>query len=430
MTTVVQRLRGAPRCINGDRLLARIDELRCIGATAGGGVSRPAFGPADVRARELVACYMREAGLSVRVDAAANLLGSRAGTDPRLGAIVLGSHLDTVPDGGALDGAYGVLAAVEVAHTLHEHRIRLDHPVLVAAFSNEEGIAGSSAMFGSRAAAGAVGREELATEIHNGRTLAALVDGAGGDSVRLDSARWDPSELACYLELHIEQGPVLQNQHRQIGVVTAITGRLTIEIVITGEANHGGTTPMNARRDALVAGARMVLVVRELAASAGVVRVATVGSCTTAPGAWNVVPGEVRLVVDVRDVDDAAISEGVARLRTQAHRVAAETGASIDVTPLQFVAPASCDERVHDAIAGSAADCGLTFLDMPSGAGHDAQWIADITPMGMIFVPSRDGISHSPREWSAPADLVNGANVLLGATLTEGGAARVRGRDQ
>ena len=430
MTTVVQRLRDIPRCINGDRLLARIDELRSVGATAEGGVSRPAFGPLDVQARNLVAGYMRDAGLAVHVDAAANLLGSREGADPRLGAVVLGSHLDTVPDGGALDGAYGVLAAVEVAHTLKEHSVQLGNPMLVAAFSNEEGIAGSSAMFGSRAVTGAISRDELTTEVHNGRTLAALVDAAGGDSDRLDTARWAPDDIACYLELHIEQGPVLQNEHRQIGVVTAITGRLTIEILITGEANHGGTTPMNARRDALVAGARMVLTVRELAESSGIVRVATVGSCTTEPGAWNVVPGEVRLVVDVRDVDDEAIREAVNRLRAQAFRIAAETGTVIDVAPMQFVAPATCDDRLHDTIAESAAGCGLTALRMPSGAGHDAQWIADVTPMGMIFVPSRDGVSHSPREWSAPADLVNGANVLLGTTLVKGGASRVRGRDQ
>ncbi|MDH2427993.1 M20 family metallo-hydrolase [Sphaerisporangium sp. TRM90804] len=417
MTLSTESPRTRSMHVDAARLLDHLDLLRSVGATPEGGVSRPAFGDADVRGRELVAGFMREAGMRVHVDPAANLIGAFPARRPELGALVLGSHLDTVPNGGSLDGAYGVIAAVEVMRTLHENRVEMDHPVMVVAFSNEEGAHGTPAMFGSRAVAGQVDASELDTRLDDGRVLSALVDAAGGDSKRIDQARWPGDAIASYMELHIEQGPSLEGERLQIGVVEGITGRLTAEVVVRGEHNHGGTTPMDARRDALVAAAQVVLAVQDMATRGGLVRVATVGECSVRPGAWNVIPGEVRLVVDLRDVSAQAIRAGLLKLRLDARRISDRTATSITVTPQQLVVPAMCDERLRGLVEDAAVDLGLGYRSMPSGAGHDAQWIARIAPMGMIFVPSRGGVSHAPHEWTDPSDLVNGANVLLNCTL-------------
>jgi hydantoinase/carbamoylase family amidase len=410
--------------IDADRLTGRLDRLRAVGATPAGGVDRPAFSPSDVRGRTLVASLMREAGLAVRVDPAANLIGTRPGRDPGLGALVLGSHLDTVPDGGAYDGAYGVLAAVEVAASLADAGVELDRPLTVVAFSNEEGTTGTPAMFGSRAIAGQVEKDELDQVAAGGeRTLGELLDSAGGDSSRIGEARWDPGSAAAYLELHIEQGPVLQHAGEDIGVVEGICGRLTAEVVVVGEANHAGTTPMSARRDALLAAAHIVLAVPRLGgapAAGAAVRVATVGDCSVQPGAWNVVPGQSRLVVDLRDIRESALDTALARLRQEAAEVAESTGTRVTVTELQRVRPTPCDPRARQTVEQVARGLGLSRRSLASGAGHDAQWMARIAPMGMIFVPSHAGVSHVPHEWTAPADLVNGAEVLLGCTLVEG----------
>ncbi|GAA1276853.1 Zn-dependent hydrolase [Sphaerisporangium rubeum] len=415
--TVTSGLRAR---VDGTRLLDTLDRLRQIGALPGGGLSRLAFGEADVRGRELVAGLMREAGMRVRVDPAANLIGGYPGRRPGLGALVLGSHLDTVPGGGAFDGAYGVLAAVEVVRTLNEHRIMLDHPVKVVAFSDEEGTAGARPMFGSRAVAGEVDPAELSTVARDGRTLGALVDAAGGHSSHIGQARWAAGSIAAYLELHVEQGPVLEAEGLRIGVVEGISGRCSVDVTVRGETNHGGTTPMELRKDALVAAARVVLAVSAMAGEQGLVRVATTGACAVRPGTWNVIPGEVRLTVDLRDVSAHALEAAVRRLRSEAAVIAAGSGTSIDVEPRQHVAPAPCDAERRRRIEEVARDLGLSHRTLPSGAGHDAQWMARLAPIGMIFVPSRGGVSHAAGEWTDAADLINGAEVLLGCVLAEG----------
>ncbi|HEX8081780.1 MAG TPA: Zn-dependent hydrolase [Jatrophihabitans sp.] len=406
--------------IDGARLLDQLDRLRAVGATVDGGVSRLAFTAADVAGRDLVADFMRAAGLEVRVDPAGNLIGSRAGRLAGLPALVLGSHLDTVPGGGAYDGAYGVVAAVEVLRTLRDRQIQLDRRVDVVAFSNEEGASGAPAMFGSRAVAGRVTADELRQTVNDGRTVAELLDGAGGDSARIEQARWPAGTTSCYLELHIEQGPILEAQGLHIGVVEGISGRQTVEITVHGETNHGGTTPMESRKDALVAAAEVVLAVPGLAGEHGLVRVATVGDCRVQPGAWNVIPGQARLVVDLRDLSTEAMIAALAELRRQVAQVASRTGTDIEVTPLQRIPAALCDKQQFQLIEEVASSLRLRYRSMPSGAGHDAQWIAEIAPIGMVFVPSHGGASHVAREWTDPADLINGADVLLGCTLAEG----------
>ncbi|GIH27654.1 Zn-dependent hydrolase [Acrocarpospora phusangensis] len=412
--------RTRPLTVDATRLLDGFERLRAVGATEAGGVSRPAFSSADLRARELVAGFMRRAGLSVTVDEAANLIGTAPARDPRLPALVLGSHLDTVPDGGAYDGACGVIAAVEVARTLRDHDRLLDRPLRVVAFSNEEGIPGAPAMFGSRAVAGRLDPAELDLALPSGARLAELLDAAGGDSAHVERARWTPGSVDSYFELHIEQGPVLDAGGPRIGVVEGISGRLTVEVTVRGRADHGGTTPMHARRDALVAAAQVVLAVRRLAGCHGPVRVATTGDCAVAPGAWNVVPGEATLTVDLRDLSAAAVERGLRRLIGDCAEIARTTGTRIEVTPLQHVPPTPCDPAQQRVIEDVADGLGLPRVTLPSGAGHDAQWIAGLAPTGMIFIPSRGGVSHSPREWTEPGDLVNGANTLLGCALVKG----------
>jgi N-carbamoyl-L-amino-acid hydrolase len=407
--------------VDGERLVAHVRELSRIGATGSGGVSRLAFTPADVEGRELAKSWMAEAGLDPVIDPALNLIGRRGGTRPGAKALVLGSHLDTVVEGGAYDGAYGVLAAIEVAATLRERGVELAHPLAVVAFNDEEGAFRTRGMWGAHAIAGALGPDDLTATDERGIPVAELLGEAGGDPDRvLAEAPWPPESIAAYLELHVEQGPVLERAGVPIGVVEAVTGRVNADVVVHGEANHAGATPMSERRDALLAAAQVILAVPGLTGADGV-RVATTGTVVVEPGAWNVVPGRVRLGVELRDVSDEAIERGLDRLAAEAGAIAGATGTRIEVVRGPGVLAAPCDPGLRDLIGAAADGLGLPAMTLPSGAGHDAQVIAAIAPIGMIFVPSRAGISHAPGEFTEPEDLVNGANVLLRTLLARDG---------
>lgn len=417
MRDSVTRRPGRTLRIAGDRLLAAIRDLGAIGATADGGVTRLAFTDEDLRGRKLVHDLMVGAGLQTRIDSAANIIGYRPGQRQDLPVLMLGSHIDTVPNGGALDGAYGVLAAVEVARALDEHGTLLSHPLAVVAFNNEEGAFGTRGMWGAHAMVGALDETDLAAADDRGRPVADLLTEMGGDPGRLDQAVWAADEVAAYFELHIEQGPVLESRNVRIGVVEAITGRSTLDVTVRGKASHAGTTPMELRQDALVAAAQVILAVRGLAGRNGPVRVATVGSLSLAPNAWNVVPGIVTMQVDLRDVSESAMRQAAARLRGEILEIAMRTGTAIDVAGQNSVPAVSCDLGLRDVIAAASESLNLSHLTLPSGAGHDAQVIGRIAPIGMIFVPSRGGISHAPEEHSAGDDLIAGANVLLQSVL-------------
>lgn len=403
--------------VAGDRLLANIRSLGKIGATPDGGVSRLAFTSEDARGRELVRDLMIEAGLQTCVDSAANIIGHRPGERQDSPALMLGSHIDTVPNGGALDGAYGVLAAIEVARALNDHDTLLSHPLAIVAFNNEEGAFGTRGMWGAHAMVGALDESDLTAVDDRGRPVAELLFDMGGDAGHLDRAVWSADRVAAYLELHIEQGPVLESRSVQIGVVEAITGRSTLDITVRGKASHAGTTPMELRQDALVAAAQVILAVRDLAYPNGPVRVATVGSLSLAPNAWNVVPGVVTMQVDLRDVSDVAIRQATSRLRSEVLEIAMRTATAIEAENQYSVPAVSCDLGLRDVIAEASESLDLGHLTLPSGAGHDAQVIARIAPVGMIFVPSKGGISHTPEEYSAEDDLIAGANVLLQSVL-------------
>ena len=398
---------------NAERLQSRIEGLGRHGANPQGGVSRVAFSAADIAGREYVKGLMRDAGLEVRVDAAGNLIGRRAGSDPRLPVIMIGSHIDSVPEGGNYDGDVGVLGAIEVATLLREHGIVTRHPLEVVSFTDEEG-----AVIGSEAMAGPISAETLAVVSHSSLTVRDGIRAVGGDPDRIDQAQRKPGEIRAYLELHIEQGAVLDETGTDIGVVEGIVGIRWWDVTIEGVANHAGTTPMDRRRDALLSASELVLAVNRVAASTTGTQVATVGRIRAEPGAPNVIPGRVVMSLEIRDLAAARMEQVYQAIAGEARRIVTArntpiTFAEIDVA----LEPAPTDARLRRVIAESASSLGLSQRLMPSGAGHDAQDMARLGPVGMIFVPSVAGISHSPREFSHPEDIANGANVLLHTLL-------------
>jgi len=406
------RLQQPPR-VHTDRLLEMFAGLRQFGATTDGGVERLAYSDADLAGRAFVTERMRRAGLDVRVDTAGNLFGRRAGRRNDLPPILMGSHIDSVPDGGAYDGTVGSLGALEAAWTMSDARLVTDHPIDVVVFQNEEG-----GLFGSEALAGRLGADDLARTALSGFTLRDGITRIGGDPDRLAAARRAPGSLHAYLELHIEQGGILEAAGEDIGVVEGIVGIEQWDVTVTGVANHAGTTPMPQRRDALVAAARFVEAVNRIALTTRGRQVATVGQISAHPGAPNVVPGEVRMSLEIRDLDAAKIQSVFAAIRSEAEAIASASGTTVAFRDRELnIVPAPTNPDIRAAITAAARDLGLKNRLMPSGAGHDAQSLAPLCPIGMIFVPSVGGISHSPREFTKPEDVVNGANVLLRTAL-------------
>jgi N-carbamoyl-L-amino-acid hydrolase len=405
--------KSPPQTVNAQRLQEHIAALAQFGANPEGGVSRLAFSDADVAGRAYVTKLMQEAGLKVRVDTAGNIIGRREGTDPKLPAIVLGSHTDSVPHGGNYDGDVGVLGAIEVAQRLQELRIRTRHPLEVVNFTDEEG-----GLVGSLAMSGRIKAGTLDVVSSSGKTVRDGLRAVGGDPDRLAEARRDPSGLKAYLELHIEQGGLLEQKQIEIGVVEGIVGIRWWDVTVNGMANHAGTTPMDQRRDALLSASEFVLAVNQVARSMPGRQVATVGRIRAEPGAPNVIPGRVVMTLEIRDLDAAKMQQVFDAVRARADEIAKSRQ-----TPFTFdevaagVEPAPTDPRMRRIIAAAATTSGLSHQTMPSGAGHDAQDMAHITPIGMIFVPSVGGISHSPKEYTAPKDVANGANVLLQSVL-------------
>ena len=398
--------------VRGERLLADIASLAQIGGTAAGGVSRPAYSDEDVRARAAVRDLMRDAGLEPRVDTAGNTFALRAGTEAGLAPIVIGSHTDTVPDGGRYDGALGVLAAIEVARVLRDHDVALRHPLEVVDFQNEEG-----GLVGSRIVSGRFAPSQLDLVATSGIAIGQGIARLGGDPSRLDDARRAPGSIAGYLELHIEQGRVLERTGAKIGVVEGLVAIQYWEVTFHGVASHAGTTPMADRHDALLAAARFVDAVNDVVVSTPGRHVGTVGRLAVFPGGANVVPGKVVLTLELRDLDTAVIASLFARIEPRACEIAERTGTTVTLHPTHANPPSPTHPEVRKAVAEAASALGLASHDMVSGAGHDAQNMAVLGPSGMIFVPSVDGISHSPRELTIDEDVVNGGNALLGALL-------------
>jgi N-carbamoyl-L-amino-acid hydrolase len=397
--------------VDADRLRADFEALAAIGATADGGVDRPALGPVHLAARAWFLERARAAGLETRVDAAGNHSAVLPGA-PGARTLLLGSHLDSVPNGGRFDGALGVVAALEVLRTVQDAGLRPTVTLEAIDFTDEEGTL--VGLLGSHAVAGLLQPEALGAPRGGREALVAALARAGLVEERLADARRDPASLAGYLELHIEQGPVLEAAGADIGIVTGIVGSRSFRLAFAGAAAHAGTTPMDARRDAAVGATRFVAAVPELV-PAGCV--ATVGSIEVEPGAFNVVPARARVSLEFRSLEPERLDALERTLLDRARAEADRAGLELQVEPVGRWEPTPLDPQVRAAIAHAASELGLRSLELPSGAGHDAQALARVTRSGMLFVPSRAGVSHQPAEHTDWDDCVDGADVLLGAAL-------------
>lgn len=399
--------------VNADRLQARIGELGRLGATPEGGCARLALTDEDRAGRDLVVTWMRDLGLSVEIDEIGNVVATRPGRE-ELSPVMCGSHIDTVATGGLFDGNLGVLAGLEVLECLAEAGVVTRRPMAVAFFTDEEGSRFAPDMLGSLVYAG-------------GMTVEAAYDLVGIDGRRLGDELARIGYLGttpcpgrppyAYVELHIEQGPVLQRHGEVIGAVTGVQGISWQEINIKGQSNHAGTTPMSYRHDAGYAAAGIATFVRDLATGLGGDQVGTVGRMELGPGLVNVMAATARLTVDLRNTDEGALEEAESRLREEIMRLGEAEGVTIDARRLARFAPVQFDGRVVDLVEGAARAGGHRVRRLPSGAGHDAQMLARLCPAGMIFVPSAGGISHNPAEFTEPAHIEAGANVLLQTLL-------------
>ncbi len=398
--------------VNGPRIVEHINALAEFGKNPQGGVSRLAYSDADRLGREYIFGLMQQAKLNVSIDAAGNLIGRRAGGDKNLPPLLFGSHIDSVPEGGNYDGDVGSLGAIEVAQTLAENQIVPRHPIEVVIFQNEEG-----GLIGSAAISGQLTEKELDLVSRSGKTIREGIRFLGGDPAKLSTAKREKGSIAAYLELHIEQGGILEAEKIDIGVVEGIVGINWWDVKIEGFANHAGTTAMNNRQDALLAAAKFIEAVNRVVTSIPGRQVGTVGRIQALPGASNVISGKVILSLELRDLDAAKIQMLYQKIRAEADQIAQASNVRFDFKEINVNIPAPTDPRIRNLIDQSAKELGLSTKQMPSGAGHDAQDMARLAPVGMIFIPSIGGISHSPKEFSRPEDIANGANVLLGAVM-------------
>src|SRR5277367_3005530 len=402
--------------VDGERLWASLMELAQIGATAKGGVCRLAASDLDGQARRLFIRWCEEAGCTVTVDRIGNIFARRPGRKPDLAPIVTGSHLDTQPTGGKFDGAYGVMAGLEVVRTLNDLGYETEAPIEIVAWTNEEGARFSPAMVGSGAFTGVFTLEEaLATRDNNAPDLTL-----GAELERIGFAGDAPvgeHPVAAYFEAHIEQGPILEAAGLPIGIVTGAQGQRWYEIIVTGQEAHAGPTPMPRRRDALVGAARMIDAVNKIGHAHAPYACATVGFVQVSPNSRNTIPGHVFFTVDFRHPEDAVLTEMDRELRAACAEAAATQKLDAEVKEFWYFPPTPFDERMVGAVRGAAAAQNLPHQDIISGAGHDAVYLARVAPTAMIFVPCVGGISHNEVEDAKPDDLTAGCAVLLNAVL-------------
>jgi len=408
----VRASRVAAPSLDGARLNAHLKALSAFGANPQGGVSRVAYSEFDKAGRAYVMGLMRDAGLDVSIDFAGNILGRRAGTEPALKPIMFGSHVDSVPDGGNFDGTVGSLSAIEVAQALKEQNIRTRHPIEVVVWANEEG-----GLYGSKQVSGQLKQAELENKSWSGKTIAEGVTFLGGAPARMAEVRRQRGDVAAYIELHIEQGGTLERDAINIGVVEGIVGIRRWDVEVGGMQNHAGTTPMDQRHDAMLSAARFIDMVNRVVRAEPGRQVATVGKLEAFPGAPNVIPGRVTCTLEMRDLDSAKILRIFDTIMAESKKVVAENQTTIAFKPTHEDVPALSDPTIRSVINDAAKELKLTTKFMPSGAGHDAQAMAQVGPMGMIFIPSIGGISHSPKEFSTAEDIERGARVLMGAVL-------------
>ena len=393
--------------VNGDRLNQSILKLAEIGKLKNGGVKRIAYSQEDITARNLVQQWMRQLEMQVKIDTAGNIIGKYAGKYPDSPSLATGSHIDTVPCGGHYDGAYGVLAGLEVVRVLCENQIRLERSLEVIVFTDEEG-----SMIGSKAISGRVIKDPEYYRRPDGTDIQTCLAKVGGNWNNITQARRNTEAIFAFVELHVEQGPVLESMGKQIGVVEGIVGQRRFNITVKGSANHAGTTPMSMRCDALVAASQVVLAVNQIGNTPGQ-QVATVGKMSVLPNAANVVPGWVEMSLDIRDLSSLHIDSLLEQLRIHLEEIAVATNTQIRLNPCLHNEPALAEPYIQKAIALFCENLNLSYTYLPSRASHDAQELAQIADMGMIFVPSKMGVSHDASEYTSPEQCIQGANILL-----------------
>jgi N-carbamoyl-L-amino-acid hydrolase len=412
---------GADLAVDPARLRSRLEALSLHGRPAGsgfeGGVSRTAYSDADVAGRKYVIGLMREAALEPRIDAAGNIFARRAGRDNNAKPILFGSHIDSVPQGGNFDGDLGSLSAIEAVQVMQARGHVTRHPLEIVVWAHEESFAFGRGLAGSRIVAGDIVPGDL-TQTWNGLTREQAIRKIGGAPERIASATREKGSFHAYLELHIEQGATLHRSSIPVGVVQGIVAIEGFDVKIAGFANHAGTTPMDERQDALVAASQLTLAVREIVTAQPGRQVGTVGHIEVSPNSPNVIPGEVRQSIELRDLSPEKLKTLGADISARAQQIARDTHTTITLTPNRSNPPASADTTIQDRIARVAEQRRLATARLPSGAGHDAQMMARLCPMGMIFVPSIDGISHSPRENTSWEHCAVGAQVLLDTVLS------------
>ena len=404
--------------VDAVRLLSSLNELGMIGRRQGfKGVTRLALSEEDREARDLLVSWMEEEGLNVRVDPIGNIFGVRKGSNPALKPVLMGSHIDTVIDAGIYDGAYGVLSALEVIRRIDEEGIETQHPIGVAAFTNEEGVRFQPDMMGSLVKSGGYPLEKAyARKDDDGVTIKEALKGIGY------LGREDVKPEA-YFELHVEQGPILHRRGFEIGVVEGVQGIAWWRMALRGEANHAGTTPLDMRRDAMAGAAELYAGLLKYVAAKGNA-LCTMGRLRLEPGAINVVPSLADFTVDYRSYDDATFKEGKAEVERRSEEIAKRRGLTLEREMTADAQPVHFRPEMVDLIEGSANRRGYSTFRLPSGAGHDAQFMHVICPTAMIFVPSINGVSHSPGEKSLPEDIERGANILLDCALEKAGRRR------
>jgi beta-ureidopropionase / N-carbamoyl-L-amino-acid hydrolase len=400
------------------RLEHDLEELARIRDPESGGWTRTMFSEPYRASREWIRSRMVEAGLDVHVDGAGNIVGVLAGRRPGAPSLVTGSHTDTVESGGRFDGAVGVLGALEMVRQLNEHDVRLERDLLVVDFLGEESNDFGLSCLGSRALAGELAAADLDRHDHEGRRLGDRYAAFGLDPTGVLGAVWSRSRpLHGYVELHVEQGPLLEERGAPIGVVTAIAGIERLLATFAGRPDHAGTMPMGDRRDALVAAAEAVLAVRREGCGAPVHGVATTSRLISEPGSANVVPATVRMHAEMRSVDTAWLSSATRRLADEIRAKAEGYGVDVDVQWSTDNVSVPASGEVHEVVSGAADALGIAWEAVPSGATHDAVHMARLCPMGMIFVPSRGGRSHCPDEWTELEHIVTGVQVLAATVL-------------
>jgi len=404
--------------INKERLLHDLNAISRIGLGDHGSVTRLVFSIKELRSRQLLIHLMTQAGLKIHIDRIGNIFGRWNGANPKAPAVLAGSHLDTVVQGGKFDGPVGVIGALEAVRTLKENKVPLPSPVEVVCFVGEESSRFGFSTLGSSLVAGVVQIKDLANAVDaHGTKLEDILSSMGIYRDNLASIKRDPQTVKAYLELHIEQGPILEAKNKKIGIVTSIAAPTRFKVLYTGQADHSGTTPMEMRKDALVAAAHLIAYIEEVCSEYSQMEkgrvVGTVGAMKIEPGVINAIPGKAELAVDIRSISAGAKEQVARQVKERAQAIAKQRDIAVEILPIREEVPVPLDARLLPLIKEICEEKGIPYEIMPSGAGHDAMQMAKITRAGMIFIPSKKGISHSPQEWTDPEDICLGSQILL-----------------